>query len=600
MEIIDLKSEKGNQYIQYALSNPPVVLAGSGVSIWQPTALPTGNEFASHLYDLIFPESFFEPEMKPLVEAYFKGNKKNISGLPFEVLFEGCPSKEKVQSTFKHVFSEKQFNPVHKAIAEHFLKGGFSSVITTNYDLCLDDLFGVLNSAHDITRVITQEDIAPEKMEMIYFKIHGSADDIRGETLVFALSQESRLPEWKRALLYRIFEQHPFLLIIGYSGSDFEICPEFSSMPIEHIFWNIRGDEPSLNAKRLSQYKTIHFLKGDMRDLLTAITGNTVCAEREKSHHLNSKIEFQFTEHELMQWGAFLLYKMGFLLPALQICTHLEDHRMTAADKINVLRLKARLLFHLGKYKKAGKLYSSLAEESRGVNSILQAESLMDAGSAYRCYGNLSISSQYLTMAGEIVKTIEGKERERLLSKLHLCQAGLLLFDYQFTRIKEFFTRTRHESTEIKEKIRSNLCRTCEYAVECGSWFDFQEAALWAQKMGIAPSELTKKMDYPPPPPPREGYKHLTSHISRMIEARDTLDDKNLLSPEEERELNEYLQFCKMTGNNAEAWKLLLVKIKRCRLDRNTVCDIIDFFRFFFSCEYNLFFRILYPLSQLI
>jgi len=448
--------------------------------------------------------------------------------------------------------------------------------------------------------VIIQEDTEPEKTERIYFKIHGSADDRNGETLVFALSQESRLPEWKRALLYRIFKQHPFLLIIGYSGSDFEICPELSSMPIEHIFWNIRGDEPSLNAKRLSQYKTIHFLKGDMRDLLTTVTGSTVCAEREKSHHLLSKFRTQFTERELMQWGAFLLYKMGFLLPAFRICTHLEDHRLTVADRIDVLRLKARLYFHLGKYKKAGRLYSSLAEESKGVNSILQAESLMDASAAYKCYGNMNKSIQCLTTAGEIVRAITGKERNRLLSKLHLCHAGLLLFNYQFVKIKESFTRSRHESTEIKEKIHRNLCKTCEYAVECGSWFDFQEAALWAQRMNISLSELTQKMNYPPPPPPREGYKYLTSHMSQMIEARDTLKDENLLSSEEESELNEYLQFCKMTGNNAEAWKLLLIRIKKRKIDRDTLCDIMDFLRFFLSCEYNPLFRILYPLSQVI
>ena len=597
MEIIDIKSEKGNQYIQHMLADPPVVLVGSGVSIWQPTALPLGNEFTDQLFNLIFPGSFFEPEIESMVETYFKGNNRT-AGIPFEVLFEGCPSKGKVRSTFKQVFSEKRFNPVHRAIAKHFLSGGFSSVITTNYDLCLDNLFRRLDPAHDITRVVTQEDI-PDNLQKIYFKIHGSADDIQGETLVFALSQESRLPEWKRALLHRICEQHPFLLVIGYSGSDFEICPELSLLPLEHIYWNIRGDEPSLNAKRLSQYKTIHFLKGDMRDLLTAITGSTVDAERGKSHQLFHGIDFHFTKQELMQWGAFLLYKMGFLLPALQICEQCDNYGYTGAEKISVLRLKARLFFHLGKYKKAGNLYSDLAEESEKIDSVLQAESLMDAGTAFQCYGSMNKASQYLAAAEKIVKTMN-KERDRLSSKIHLCRAGKLLFDYQFIRMKEVFTRTRHESAEIKQKIRNNLCKTCEYAVKCGSWFDFQEAALWAQKMGIEPSELTRKMDYPPPPPPREGYKYLTSHISRMIEARDTLQSGTLLSPEQEKELHDYLYFCKMTGNRAEAWKLLLVKIKRSGVGRNTLRDCADFFRFFFSCEYNLLFRVLYPFSQLI
>jgi hypothetical protein len=154
---------------------------------------------------------------------------------------------------------------------------------------------------------------------------------------------------------------------------------------------------------------------------------------------------------------------------------------------------------------------------------------------------------------------------------------------------------TKKKSTCIKEGIYKNLCKTCEYAVESGSWFDFQEAALWAQQMGIEIANLTKDMRYPPPPPPREGYKYLTSYISRIIEARTSLSGRGPLTPTEKEELDKLLKFCKSTGNNPEVWKLLLIAIRRD--NQRKANNIIEFFRFYKKCEYSPIFRTLYPLN---
>jgi hypothetical protein len=284
-----------------------------------------------------------------------------------------------------------------------------------------------------------------------------------------------------------------------------------------------------------------------MRDLLSDITGVNVKAEKGKSDRLFS-IKLDFTHEELMEWRAFLLYRMGFSLQALRVCNDLEPLPLSKRNKINIMRLKARLLFHLGKYKQSATLYSTLAEKSKQIDRALQAESLIDASTAYRCYGKSTTSSRYISMAKEVIETIDEKDKKRLLSKMHLCQAGLLIFDYQFAKVKELFMCTKNESTYIKGSIYENLCKTCEYAVACGSWFDFQEAALWAQQMGIEIGDLTKEIEYPPPPLPREGYKYLTSYISRITEARTTLGRKGSLTSAEKEELDELLQFCKITG----------------------------------------------------
>jgi hypothetical protein len=393
MNIIDLTDEKSKKIVQCILSDPPVVLIGSGVSIWQPTNLPTGKDFVDQLFKLIFPESFLlnNTETRYIMEDYFKGNyDKNIPGLPFEVLFEGCPNQKKVLHVIKHMFSTNNYNPIHKVLVEHFLSCGFSAIITTNYDICLDAILKSAYAISQVSRIVTQDDITSN--EKIYFKIHGTADDVKGETLVFSLSQESRLPEWKRALLYKLLNQRS-LLIIGYSGSDFEICPELFFMPVKEIFWNIKNDNISLNARRLAQHKTVYFLKGDMRDLLSDITDTDVKAEKGKSNKLFHSIKLDFTHEEVMEWRAFLLYKMGFSLQALRVCNDLAKLSLSKRDEIDIVRLKARLLFHAGKYKQSAELYSTLAENSKKIDRALQAESFMDSSTAYRCYGKLTTSS---------------------------------------------------------------------------------------------------------------------------------------------------------------------------------------------------------------
>ena len=602
LEIIDLKSEKGERAVQYILSNCPVILVGSGLSMWKPTNLPTGEEFVNQLFDLIFPESFLnnELETKSIIEESFKGNyQKYLPGLPFEVLLESCPSKKKMTRIFKRIFSIDTFNPLHEAVVNHFLSDGFSAVITTNYDLCLDTLLGFTDTVaiSDIARIITQDDIESSNAKK-YFKIHGSADDAKGETLIFALSQESRLPQWKRGVLYEIFERNPSLLIVGYSGSDFEICPELSAMPVERIFWNIRDDKISLNAKRLSQDKTIHFLKGDMRNLLSDIRGTEIKAEKATSEFYS--LGSQFTSQELIEWRASLLYRMSFPLLAERVCNELEDMPLTVVDRIRIQRLKALALFHLGKYKTCADLNSNLA--SAEINRVMQADSLIDASAAYRCYGNLIKSFRYIAMAQNVVAHVDGREKKRLLSRMHMHKAGTLLYLYQFWNLANLLTfgLTKKKSRNIKEKIDNNFRKACKYALESGDWFDFQEAALWAQHIGIEISELTKGMEYPPPHPPREGYKFLASYIPQVIEARNTLTRKRWLSLKEKKELDNHLQRCKVTGNNPESWKLLLIRMKHSNLSPALIHDLTEFVRSLRLCEYNLLFRVLLPFLHIL
>ena len=112
----------------------------------------------------------------------------------------------------------------------------------------------------------------------LYFKIHGSVDiDIDGKNLIFALHHEGLLNPWKRELLAKMVRDKS-LLIVGYSGLDFDICPLLLETQLKTVFWYVRGENVdevmnklSPNALEFYKQKNGYFIVGKMRDLFLHI-----------------------------------------------------------------------------------------------------------------------------------------------------------------------------------------------------------------------------------------------------------------------------------------------------------------------------------------
>src|SRR5207244_716893 len=93
-------------------------------------------------------------------------------------------------------------------------------------------------------------------LQAAIFKIHGCVEHDQhrkpGEdrTMIYTLGREGELPPWKRRILYRLVAGRR-LLVCGYSGRDFEICPELARLNAD-IVWNIRKSENlTPNARRV-------------------------------------------------------------------------------------------------------------------------------------------------------------------------------------------------------------------------------------------------------------------------------------------------------------------------------------------------------------
>jgi hypothetical protein len=69
--------------------------------------------------------------------------------------------------------------------------------------------------------------------------------------------------------LFREIIRDQVLLVVGYSGSDFDICPEIGIVQPRKILWNfLNWDETNIppNLKFLAEKCDIDVVTGDMRD----------------------------------------------------------------------------------------------------------------------------------------------------------------------------------------------------------------------------------------------------------------------------------------------------------------------------------------------
>ena len=166
---------------QEILDSKPVVLIGSGISLFHPTSLMSGIGFCEKLYAYIF----FEDEFK---EA--KWLEEEIVNIPFEAFMECFPHKEKLPQLISKMFLKEAYNVFHELFAQNLLNGNFQSIITPNYDLAFDRALADLGHTKSI---VGREDVQKFNRNLggVYFKIHGTAD--KENTLIYTLTQEGAL-----------------------------------------------------------------------------------------------------------------------------------------------------------------------------------------------------------------------------------------------------------------------------------------------------------------------------------------------------------------------------------------------------------------------
>ena len=174
----------------------PTVLVGSGVSIWEPTDLPSGQDFTQAAFSVLFgtvpPLSF--PERTLLENIFGKEWSPKFAGMPFEHLMECCPSEDKGDTLIKRLYDSRRPNALHYALARGIKERKIYSIITTNYDCCIDE--ALTRTGVPFIKVVTNsqaKDALKNNNLPCYFKIHGSVEKGMERTAMFSLKHEGLL-----------------------------------------------------------------------------------------------------------------------------------------------------------------------------------------------------------------------------------------------------------------------------------------------------------------------------------------------------------------------------------------------------------------------
>ncbi|HEU0047882.1 MAG TPA: SIR2 family protein [Nitrososphaera sp.] len=218
------------------------LLVGSGISLWEPSNLPTGQQFSHALLAALF----WDEADAQMIEL---ANK-----VPFENIMDLCPSDRKLEALVRQQYDVYRPNELHATLAKAIAEGYVESVVTTNYDGCLDKALSnqlacpIGLQMGSVRRVVGFDDAEPEGSlgpGCYYFKIHGSTDNRAPGSLIFKLRDEGALLPWKRKLLSSLWRGR-VLFIIGYSGLDFEISPVIPLTRPANVTWNV------FNAHKMS------------------------------------------------------------------------------------------------------------------------------------------------------------------------------------------------------------------------------------------------------------------------------------------------------------------------------------------------------------
>jgi len=260
--------------IKIIKNNKFVLLVGSAISIFKPTFFKSGLELTENIIDFL------------LQNKYPESLKKHLLNIPLESLLDTSWDLQKTANFIKQIYGNGRQNIIHQVLFDLLINSKITSIITTNYDLMLE-YPGILKTFeetqqnllnnYNINRIIYEDNRKKGyNDERVLFKIHGSVDDKNGSSLVFNLHQEVGLPLWKRKILKELINDK-ILLVMGYSGLDFDLCSEIVNSTPNMLIWNTLNKETlTQNAKFVIKNTKSMILEKDLRDVLSIFNNNCI------------------------------------------------------------------------------------------------------------------------------------------------------------------------------------------------------------------------------------------------------------------------------------------------------------------------------------
>jgi len=260
-----------------------VFFVGAGVSLWEPSNLPSGRELKENLlllttscdelaaYRQLLGSSNRRPEAA-------RGKSRVWSGIlekPLEWIF-GVVHEELGDRAFALLdfMKGKPPNQIHillaQVLARYGEKGSNNNVIfTTNFDTLLEDALASRLGREDIVKPCYEsKQFSMESMEEVrVFKLHGCIE--APSSLITTIRALSRGLEREKAEVLMHYLRNKWICFVGYSASDPDIFPILRDATCRGLI--ICEREASFAANNnMGQLLGAHggrLVRGDMRDI---------------------------------------------------------------------------------------------------------------------------------------------------------------------------------------------------------------------------------------------------------------------------------------------------------------------------------------------
>ncbi|WP_298242036.1 SIR2 family protein [uncultured Bradyrhizobium sp.] len=500
-------------------------VVGSGVSLFPPASIVNGQRvteaIAAHLSDGL-------PKQEVL--------RKYLAKAAFEVIFQYNDNDAAVRKWLLKLFASddpKKPNSVHHAIAASVARKP-AHVITTNYDRFIER--ALVEADVSANTILTERDANSTTSAIQYFKIHGCTSD--PASLVFKLEQERPLQGWK-ARTFRSLVEGRIVIVIGYSGKDFEICPALLEGGAKAVLWNAfslnldQGEFPSENAEHLFRHlPQMLFLKGDMHDIFRI--------KSQRPSNVDEEILEEFladmTPGGVARWRAAVLDVIGAPRQTRQV---LRNGRHSFDPKSRFERLTG-VAYRRGKYRTAiyyGARLAAARSHGEGIHAFgLRAG--LDAAFKLRNRGNHRLAKLAYGVAGWGWSRSEFKLRREYAMNMAWFEILDLL---RFVR--------------LERRLRRRVGQMESISLKQGLWGSYYLVRDVAEEIGLSPEPGSKAV---PAMPSQLGFKHIGSIPGQL----DAFKNGRLRTGVSWSQLEEEIQLARDTELHPERWKCALAALE--------------------------------------
>lgn len=359
------------------MPNDSVILFGSGVSQWAPSNVPTGAQIRDALLSLLFSDQ---------IEQWNRSGLRHwLNWIPFETINEFAPSSVSLDTFYSKLLSTTLPNNIHKQLVRLASAKYVHAMITTNYDCGIELASGPIPFIYPVIDL----NMPMPSGAIPLFKIHGCTT--RPNTLIYRLRQESVLPEKKTRYLHSLLMRRT-LVVFGYSGIDFEVCPAIAASQAKQVLWcyksgSLPREYETQGLKIIASKIPTQLIPIDMSEGLPWLPFQEAL-HMSPGRIIKTDIAAIVSEEDRAIWALRLACAIGYAELSQSLIKSLLSSSPSDCIVKECREKKGFALFHAGRYKNAGYTFiqnARIAQHNRDHDRIVL--SFLDASDTWRVGG---------------------------------------------------------------------------------------------------------------------------------------------------------------------------------------------------------------------